>query len=199
MRIGIDFDNTIANYDDAFLQRARELALIPENFVGDKQAVRDHVRALEQGELRWQQLQGYVYGLGIRGARLIDGVMEFLQACQERKVECFIVSHKTQFGHHDPLHIDLRAAARDWMLERGISPQYIPAEAVYFAETRAQKLQRIAELQCTHFIDDLAEVLLEPDFPHATRKLWYAPRWHVLPDALQPLRNWGEIKVEVLH
>ena len=41
----------------------------------------------------------------------------------------------------------------------------IAREDVYFESTRADKLTRIAALSLTHFIDDLEEVLTDPDFP----------------------------------
>ena len=47
----------------------------------------------------WQQLQGYVYGAGIDGAVLFDGVDAFLRRCRGDRTRGFIVSHKTEFGH----------------------------------------------------------------------------------------------------
>jgi len=79
-----------------------------------------------------------------------------------------IVSHKTEYGHHDPSRVNLRRAALDWMRGNGIagSGDYaVPEENVFFENTRADKLARIAGLGCTHFIDDLEEVLTDPGFP----------------------------------
>src|SRR5258708_33248098 len=73
MRIGLDFDNTIIRYDDVFLQAARDRGLLGRDFVGTKQQIRDTIRALPGGEVKWQALQGYVYGSGIGGAALFPG------------------------------------------------------------------------------------------------------------------------------
>ncbi len=176
MRIGIDFDNTLIGYDDVFLAAARERALLGAAFAGNKQAVRDAIRSLPAGERSWQQLQGYVYGRGIAGAVLLEGVDAFLRRCRGAGHGVFIVSHKTQFGHHDPERVDLRAAALGWMEARGFfAPDgfAIPRENVFFELTRADKLARIAALGCAYFIDDLAEVLTDPDFPPGVNRVLF--------------------------
>ena len=64
MRIGIDFDNTIITYDDVFRATALGRGLIKEDFAGrSKQAIRDHIRLLPDGEIAWQRLQGQVRAL----------------------------------------------------------------------------------------------------------------------------------------
>src|SRR5580700_7790646 len=96
MRIGIDFDNTLIDYDRVFVEAARERGLVPRDFAGSKRAVRDAIRLLPDGELTWQRLQGHVYGAGIDGAVPVPGSQGFLQRCARERVSVFIVSHKTQ-------------------------------------------------------------------------------------------------------
>jgi hypothetical protein len=79
LRIGIDFDNTIITYDDVFRAAAEAGGLIAPGFCGNKQAVRDAIRLLPDGELAWQRLQGQVYGKGIGGAAMVAGVATFLR------------------------------------------------------------------------------------------------------------------------
>ena len=50
MRIGIDFDNTLIDYDEVFRVLARERGLIDDRFRGGKDAVRRAVRSLPDGE-----------------------------------------------------------------------------------------------------------------------------------------------------
>jgi hypothetical protein len=175
MRIGIDFDNTIIAYDDVFLTAAKERGLVDENFRGRKQAIRDAIRLLPDGELSWQKLQGQVYGKGIGGAAMFEQVASFLCRCHLEKCPVLIVSHKTMYGHHDPDRINLHEAALDWMKAQGFfSDHYgISLANVFFEETRDAKIARIAALGCTHFIDDLEEVLTDPAFPpNVTRILF---------------------------
>jgi hypothetical protein len=173
LRIGIDFDNTIISYDEVFRAAAKRCGLLDPAFSGRKQAVRDAIRLLPDGELVWQRLQGQVYGKGIAGAGTVAGVAAFLRRCRAEGCTVAVVSHKTEYGHFDPDRVNLRQAARDWMTARGLlDDEYgIPITNVFFEGTRAEKLARIAALSCTHFIDDLEEVLIDPAFPPTVRRI----------------------------
>jgi hypothetical protein len=178
LRIGIDFDNTIIAYDQVFCAVAKRGGLIGADFVGGKQAVRDLIRMLPDGELTWQWLQGQVYGTGISGARLAPGVDAFLRRCRAEGCPVSIVSHKTEYGHYDPQRVNLRDAARAWMTANGlVEGEFgIPSSSVFFEGTRSEKLARIAALSCTHFIDDLEEVLLDPAFPPGVKRILFSER-----------------------
>jgi hypothetical protein len=173
LRIGIDFDNTVIAYDQVFCAAAKRGGLISADFIGGKQAVRDYIRLLPDGEPTWQRLQGHVYGKGISDATLIPGVDAFVRRCRAERCTVSIVSHKTEYGHYDPERINLREAARKWMKANGLLDGEfgIPAANVFFEGTRAEKLARIAALSCTHFIDDLEEVLLDPAFPPKVERI----------------------------
>jgi hypothetical protein len=176
MRIGIDFDNTLIDYDRVFLTAAQDLGLLPRDFTGSKRAVRDAIRLLPDGELTWQRLQGHVYGAGIGGAVPFAGAGDFLRRCAQDGIPTFIVSHKTQYGHYDPARVDLREAARGWMTAQGFfcAGKGIARDNVYFEDDRAKKLARIAALGCTVFIDDLEEVFADPGFPANVRRILFA-------------------------
>ena len=62
MHIGIDFDNTIITYDNLFHKYALKLQLINESVAKNKQVIRDTIRKLPNGNDRWTELQGLVYG-----------------------------------------------------------------------------------------------------------------------------------------
>jgi hypothetical protein len=176
-RIGIDFDNTIISYQRAFLATARGSGLLPNSFVGTKQVIRDHIRRLPDGEREWMRLQGVVYGKGIGDATLIDGVAEFLTRCRSAGGAVFIVSHKTEYGHFDTSGVNLRQAALGWMEKQSFFRKEghgLATVDVFFESTRAEKLARIAALNCTHFIDDLEEVLDDPGFPQGVKRVLFA-------------------------
>jgi hypothetical protein len=177
MRIGLDFDNTIVRYDDVFCQAARDRGLIGPEIAGTKSEVRCAVRRLPGGERKWQALQGYVYGRGIANAVPSAGLPAFLRRARESGDVVVIISHKTERGHFDPDGIDLRAAALGWMAAQGFfsEPDFsIAPEQVHFLGTRAEKLERIGELACDVFVDDLAEVLLDPAFPVSARRILFS-------------------------
>jgi hypothetical protein len=196
-RIGIDFDNTIISYQRAFLTAARGIGLLPDSFVGTKQIVRDHIRRLPDGEREWMRLQGFVYGKGIGDATLIDGVTDFLRRCRSAGGAVFIVSHKTEYGHFDASGINLRQAALGWMKQQGFFRREgygLATVDVFFESTRAEKLARIAALNCTHFIDDLEEVLDDPGFPQGVKRILFAdgsPQIKRLPYPV--CMNWRQI------
>jgi hypothetical protein len=199
--IGIDFDNTIASYDKLFLRAAQEGGLVDTNFVGGKRAVRDALLARSGGERDWMAVQGRVYGALMVGADLVEGVAEFLQRCNGAGAATFIISHKTEFGHFDAEHVNLRDAARAWMVANGFFDAAglgLATSQVFFEATREDKLKRIAAQSCTHFIDDLEDVLREPAFPAGVERILYDPdgkagtsgpyhvchNWHDIGDAI---------------
>ena len=177
LRIGIDFDNTIIKYDDVFYLMAQERGLIAHEFRGRKTAIRDSIRLLPDGERSWQQLQGQVYGKGLAGAAMFEGADSFLRRCSNERCEVVIVSHKTAFGHYDAERINLRIAAKAWMIAHGFfrdSGYGIPQRNLHFEGTRNAKIARIAQLSCTHFIDDLEEILTDPAFPPGVERILFA-------------------------
>jgi hypothetical protein len=199
LRIGIDFDNTIITYDDVFRSAAKQGGLINPDFSGSKQAVRDAIRLLPDGELAWQRLQGRVYGKGIAGAKVVEGVASFLRRCRIEGCMVAVVSHKTEYGHFDPDHVNLRSAALDWMAVQGLldgERGFLRAD-VYFEGTRAEKLKRIAALSLTHFIDDLEEVLTDPDFPPQVERILFAGEARPAEASYTCCSNWGNIERQV--
>lgn len=178
MRIGIDFDNTLARYDQAFTKLAQEWGLVGLNEKETKQGIQQRTRLRENGELLWQRLQGEVYGLRMQEAEQFMGEDQFLRRCAATPgVQIFIVSHKTEFGHFDETRTNLRDAARQWMYNKGFfdSAKYaIPEKHLFFESTQQEKVARIASLHCDVFIDDLIELFSTPSFPNTTKKILFS-------------------------
>ncbi|TAN46631.1 MAG: phosphotransferase enzyme domain protein, partial [Rhodospirillales bacterium] len=167
MRLGLDFDNTLADYEQAFLAVGRLLAIPEAEQATSRAELRRVLRATDEGEQTWRRLQGRVYGAELPRARLFPGVLDFLSQARADGIDLFVVSHKTEFGHFDPDRVSLHQAARAWMsqvgLTSGADPLISPRQ-VYFEPTRAEKIARIRGLGLDAFIDDLREVLDDPDF-----------------------------------
>jgi hypothetical protein len=200
IRIGLDFDNTIIRYDDVFVAAAVARGLVPMDFTGNKQAVRDTIRLLPDGEIDWQKLQGHVYGRGIAGASAFDGLDSFLHRARRSDAHVVIVSHKTEFGHYDPDRVNLRTAALSWMKAQGFFAPGgfgLTRENVHFAATRAEKLARIAALGCDVFVDDLEEVLTDPDFPAGVRQILFSEHAEQIGKPYQLCRSWPAIEQAV--
>jgi hypothetical protein len=176
--IGIDFDNTIVSYDELMHRAAVDRGLISDGADRTKRAVRDRVRRLPDGEIEWQKLQALAYGPLMCEAQPIEGAEAFIRHCRQAGIAVFIVSHKTEYAGYDETRTNLRSAALEWMAaHRFFEPTGLGLERddVYFESTRADKIARIERIGCSHFIDDLEEVFLEPSFPPHVHKILYAP------------------------
>ena len=176
--IGVDFDNTIACYDRAFSFVAHEIGLTDFTISLSKAQIKARVLASPGGDLDWQRLQGQVYGKYIHQATVFSGFVEFLCRSKLDGHSVFIVSHKSEFGHFDNAQVNLRDAALRWLALNGIigsegSP--LLKSEIFFESTRREKLARICALGCTHFIDDLKDVLADPLFPEWTERILFSP------------------------
>src|SRR5262249_32927807 len=101
MIVGVDFDNTIVCYDNLFHSAARERNLIPSDIPRNKTAIRDFLRKNGQ-EDQWTELQGYVYGDGMRDAEAFHGVAAFFTECKAAGIVTYIISHKTRYPFLGP-------------------------------------------------------------------------------------------------
>ena len=195
--IGVDFDNTIVSYDDIMHRVAVQRGLIHPSVRKSKKHIRDSIRKLPDGEIEWQKLQGIVYGSRMGEARLIEGVQTFFNLCKQNKVAVYIVSHKTEYANFDETRTNLRLAALAWMRKNSFFETDglgLSQENVYFESTRREKIKRIRNLGCTHFIDDLEETFLEDSFPTNVEKILYAPhmQYSSLP-GVRVVTTWEEI------
>jgi len=175
MILGIDFDNTLACYDGIFHAEAWRRGLVPTSVPTHKTGVRDYLRSIGR-EPDFTELQGHVYGPGITAAQPYAGALDCLRDMIRREAKVYIISHKTKHPIIGPRH-DLHQAARSWLKEKGFhGPGMLPPENVFLEESKEAKLARIAALACTHFIDDLPELLEHQDFPKKTQGLLFAPQ-----------------------
>jgi len=176
MRIGIDFDNTIACYDGVFHAAAVERGLIPRDLARDKNSVRDHLNGSGRRD-DFTELQGYVYGARMDLVSPFPGFADFIGVAQDAGHELFIVSHKTRHPILGPRH-DMHAAARGFLVDRGLIGEgagRIDPVRVFFELTKEEKVARAAGLGVDMFIDDLPEILAMPGFPHGMRKVLFDP------------------------
>ncbi len=198
LSVGVDFDNTIADYDELIRDVALEKNFISSGATKNKKLIRDSIRLLPNGETEWRIVQGIIYGERMLEAKLGDGVKNFFAECTRRGIALYIVSHKTEYADFDATKTNLREVALDWMGKHGFFVEdniKISRENVYFEPTREEKIKRIAGLRLTHFIDDLEETFQEPGFPAGTTKILYS-RNHDLPPGSPVVvkRTWADIQ-----
>jgi hypothetical protein len=197
MRIGVDFDNTIADYEGVFHTAAMERGLIGADLAKGKNAVRDFLNNSGRKD-DFTALQGYVYGSRMDLARPYDGFREFIAAARAAGHALFIVSHKTRFpllGPKYDMHEAARAFLRDCKLAGDAA---VPHEQIYFEETKEQKIGRAAALEVDAFIDDLPEILAMPGLDERCRRILFAPNGAAGETRFEVCRSWDEITALLL-
>lgn len=196
VRLGLDFDNTIVQYDGVFHRVALERGLIPASLPVTKLAVRDWLRSHGQEDI-WTEMQGHVYGARMRDADMYLGVREFLAWARDRRIPLTIVSHKTRHPFLGEKH-DLHAAARNWIAEflRDAQGSFVPDDRIHFELTKEAKWARIANSGVTHFVDDLPEILLSEAFPPAVERILFDPdRHHDDPSpGVRTIHAWTQLR-----
>jgi hypothetical protein len=172
--VGMDFDNTVIVYDDVFYKHAVDLGLIRKTVKKNKQIIRDTIRLLPDGESEWIKLQGLVYGVFIDEAKPAQGVEDFLLICRQNDIEVSIISHKTLYPSLGPKY-NLPDAAKGWLQQKKYSQRFgISSDGMIFERSLQGKYDKMVKRECTHFIDDLPEVLLNPKFPKGIIKILYS-------------------------
>ena len=180
MKIGIDFDNTIINYGQLFHKYAIERFGMPQETKPDKSAIRSYFWSLPEGNAKWTELQGIIYGEKILEAVPAEGIYRFLSLCKDRDIAVCIISHKSEFPALGP-EVNLRDAALEWLTANDFfneSHYALPRSSVFFESTRKLKVMRIGQEKCAVFIDDLPEVFEEDIFPVDVIKILYSQIEH---------------------
>ncbi len=194
MRIGLDFDNTIVCYDRLFHAIARDAGLIPANLPATKLAVRDHLRSIGR-EDDWTEMQGVAYTTRILEAEPFPGVIEFLAWARQAGIEIAIVSQKTVYPFRGARN-NLHDAARGWIAGRlQKAGALVSPDLVFFELSKQDKLARVASLGCTHFVDDLPELLLDSAFPSGAKPILFDPAGTLDADPrVARMTGWNEIR-----
>ena len=195
MLIGLDFDNTIACYNDVFSSEAKLNGLVNKEWEGSKQDLKRLLDDHKDGQIAWQKMQGQVYGPSMQKANLFPGVARFLIRCKLEGHKIFIVSHKTKYGHFDKTKTLLREASLKWMDNQGFfkdSLYGINRKNIFFANTQIEKVLKIKSLDLDIFVDDLEEVFLHREFPEIKKILFnHLPS---IQSDIEFFNNWADIE-----
>lgn len=191
MILGLDFDNTLICYDELFYQVALDKGLIPSDLLKTKNTVRDYLRQVGK-EDDWILLQGEVYGSRILEATAYEGMQEALKKITTQSEKMFLISHKTRTPYMGQQY-DLHKAARGWLDGHAffdVEGLGWHENQVFFELTKEEKVQRIVQLGCTHYIDDLPEILwLLPD---TVQKILFTPHnKELIPKEWDRLGEWS--------
>lgn len=160
IKVGLDFDNTLIDYDELFYSLALEKGLIPVQIDKTKIAVRKYLKDNGKENI-FTLLQGEVYGLHIKRASQSCGMMQSLKKLKKNSIELIIISHKTLHPYSGPKY-DLHKAAMSWLEKNNFFDKNclnFRRENVFFEITIENKIKRIEDLGLTYYIDDLTKIL----------------------------------------
>ncbi|WP_373840293.1 hypothetical protein [Methanospirillum sp.] len=174
--IGIDLDNTIVQYDQVIYDCAVQRGFIPAQTPPNKTIIRDILRSLGR-EADWTDIQGYVYGEGMKYARPFPGIIPFLKSLSSCGFYPCIISHRTQYPYSGG-DTNLHQTAMDWLVQKritGFPDAPIPGCRIFFECTKEKKYERIKTEMCHFFIDDLIEFLIGDLFPLDVIRVLFDP------------------------
>lgn len=187
MRVGIDLDNTIINYNKSFGTFAYQAGLVKSRKRWTKETIKEKI-IKNSSENDWSRLQSKVYGEKIKYAELFSGVETFFNYLNFISAEIFIVSHKTKYPYIGK-KINLRKKATQWILSKF---KKLSKNQILFADTIDKKVKKITELNLDYFIDDLELIFLHSKFPKKTNKILFGKS---NKKKITSLYHWKEILI----
>jgi len=195
IRIGIDFDNTIVNYENSFYHEAIKRKIFKKNSKkkNSKNRLKKKLISLNK-EDEWTKIQGFVYGKRFNRAEPYKGAVKFLnQYCNKKNVELFIISHKTLY----PIigeKINLHKISKEWIAKKKIfqnkNDNWIKKH-IFFLKTKEKKIKKIIDLKCDYFIDDLIDILNR--LPRKIKKIHFDP---FEKNIKSNVKSWQELSIK---
>jgi hypothetical protein len=195
MKIGFDFDNTIINYENVFALLAKEIDFHEnEKFKMTKVGIRDYLRSCNKEEI-WTRMQAEAYGPKIIYAKPYQDAIETIKKLNKKNIDLCIVSHKTLNPYSGPPY-NLHTYAKTWLEQyKFYSDDLFGSDKsnIFFEEDKELKIKRILSCGCTHYIDDLPEIL--ELLPNSVEKILFSPEAsnNKFPDTFKVMKNWKDL------
>ena len=164
MIFGIDFDNTIVNYNLAFKkaisqEKTKLGKKLKKGKFNSKIQIKNYLLKNNNIDL-WKRIQSKVYSEYIFQAYLNIEILKLLKYLDKKKIKFYIVSHKTVYpyiGKRTNLHL----LSKKWLRLNLFNKKnnFKKKYKSFFETTKEKKLYKINLLKITHFIDDLDGIL----------------------------------------
>jgi hypothetical protein len=182
IKIGIDLDNTIINYQNSFKKYLNQKKIYLKNI--DKKKIKS---VLTRNKIiSWTEAQEEIYGNFITFAQPYKYFKEFEKFAIKQKIKLFIISHKTKYSQFSKKY-NLHSISNKWIEENILKKKY----KIIYSKTLNQKIKKIKEVKPKYFIDDLDEVLNNKDFPKKVNKIYFSKKRKY---NLKTFENWRKIK-----
>ena len=186
IKVGIDLDNTIINYENSFKKylRANKIFLKTLN----KSKIK-HITNNNSKFVNWTAAQEKIYGHYIVDAKPFKYFKEFEKFASKNKVKLFIISHKTKYSQFSKKY-NLRRQASKWIKKNLNAKMY----KISYVNTINEKIEVIKKNKLDYFIDDLIEIFLNKNFPRKTKKIFFSDRKNL---KIISIKTWRGIKYEI--
>ena len=198
INIGFDFDNTIISYENLFYEIAKDIFDLPSEIKKDKNSIRNFFLESKK-EDQFTILQGLVYGKEIMRATPTKNFLIILDRLfRQKNVKIFIVSHKTKYPYKGE-KINLRDAATNW-IENNLKINgklSINLNNIFYESTIEEKINRIKQLKCNFFIDDLPSVILK--LKKGTTPILYDPYNNFSKLKIDKINNWLDLEKKIFE
>lgn len=183
LKIGIDLDNTIINYQNSFKKYLKEKKI---NFKLINKTKIKYISNNNPKIKSWTEAQEEIYGNYIIFAKPFKYYKDFENFALKNKIKLFIISHKTKYSQFSKKY-NLHLRSNIW-LENNISKKDYK---IYYVKSIKEKVKKISHLKLDYFIDDLIEIFKQKNFPKKVKKIFFSKK--KLNDVLT-LSNWKKIK-----
>ena len=159
MIFGIDFDNTIVNYDKIFKNILKKKIKYKKKNLNDKDSIKKYL--IKKNMIsKWKSIQSDVYSNYIEYATPNKEIIKLLKYLDKKKINFYIISHKTLYPYVGKKK-NLHKISKNWIKINVFNKKnnFKKKYKYYFENTEFKKIKRIKNLRITHFVDDLKKIL----------------------------------------
>ncbi len=183
IKIGIDLDNTIINYERSFKKflSERNIFLKKINKIKIKQLIKKNSK-IEN----WTEAQEKIYGYYIKYANLFKNYRDFEKFAIKNNCKLYIISHKTKLSQYSKKY-NLRYSSNKWLKKNIKKDKY----KIFYANTINQKIKLISKIQPNYYIDDLEKILKNKKISNKINKIFFSKS---LKRNIFTLSDWKKIK-----
>ena len=183
LKIGIDLDNTIINYQNSFKKYLREkkiyLKIISKNKIKYLSNNNSKIKS-------WTETQEEIYGKYIIYAKPFKYYKEFEKFALKKNIKLFIVSHKTKYSQFSKKY-NLHTQSSRWIKNNIFKKKY----KIFYVNTINEKIRKIRKVNPNYFIDDLIEIFNNKNFPKNVKKIYFSK---IKDNKVETFDNWSKIK-----
>jgi hypothetical protein len=131
----------------------------------DINSLRSLLRKNDPTGRSWQEAQSWIYSEGLSFASPNIGANELCSYLQSSDFKLQIISHKTHYTPEFCGIKPLRELATQWIRDSELSNYFRDKDSIHYESTRLNKVKKIKELNLNYFVDDLADIFKEYEYP----------------------------------